>query len=337
MSSFITYQDVHIDVPLTNLTIARVQDFTGFVADKVFPLVPVQKATDKYYVWNSGDFLRADDVKPRAPRTEPEEFGLSFTTDTYSIEQYADAFSVDFETYANEDAALDVKLAHSTAAIQKHMIAREQRWSNTFFTSGVWDTDWTGVANAANDTAIEFTKFSDYTNSDPIVEIRRAIRAAKVASYNTFRPAKMVMTADVLDTLLDHPKILSRINGGASVGDPAMVNLSLMAQAFGVSEILVNEAMVNTAKEGLADNVGYVNSGKIAIFHEPPAPSKMVAAPGYIFTWSGVPNSSYGIDIVSYRDDALARQGVAERCHAIVNEDMKLVSPSLGIMLNSVL
>ena len=34
---------VHIDAPLTNLTVAFVQDATGFIADKVFPRVPVDK------------------------------------------------------------------------------------------------------------------------------------------------------------------------------------------------------------------------------------------------------------------------------------------------------
>ena len=52
--SFLTARDVHIDGPLTNLTIANIQSNEGFVADKIFPQVPVSKKTDKYYIWDSG-------------------------------------------------------------------------------------------------------------------------------------------------------------------------------------------------------------------------------------------------------------------------------------------
>jgi hypothetical protein len=335
MSSFLTQNDVHLDVPLTNLTIARVQDFSGFIADQIFPRVPVQKATDKYYIYTPGDFIRAGEVKPRAPRTRPEKFSLSLSTDTYAIAQYATAFDIDFETMANEDAALDVKTALASQAMMKHMIDREVRWASTYFTSGVWATDWTGVANGDNDTATEFTQWDDYTNSDPIVEVRRAIDAAHAASYGVFRPGTMVMTRDVRRALLDNPKILSRINGGASVGNPALVPDSLLAQAFGVERILISDAMQNTAAEGLADSVSYINSKKAAIFHSPPAPGRMVASPGYIFTWSSLPTSDFGIEMKTYRGDWLEAEGIAEEVHAIVNYDMKVVGSTLGIMFNT--
>lgn len=38
----LTPSDVHIDKPLTNLTLAYVQDQSMFIADKVFPVVGVQ-------------------------------------------------------------------------------------------------------------------------------------------------------------------------------------------------------------------------------------------------------------------------------------------------------
>ena len=65
----LTPSAVHIDQPLTNLTIAYLQNTTGFIADKVFPNVPVSKLTDKYYIYNREDFNRSGNVKPLAPRT----------------------------------------------------------------------------------------------------------------------------------------------------------------------------------------------------------------------------------------------------------------------------
>jgi hypothetical protein len=46
----LTASQVHIDQPLTNLTVAYLQSQDNFIADKVFPNVPVDKKTNKYYI-----------------------------------------------------------------------------------------------------------------------------------------------------------------------------------------------------------------------------------------------------------------------------------------------
>ena len=38
-----TQSDLHVNVPLTNVSVAYMQDKAHFIADKVFPRVPVQK------------------------------------------------------------------------------------------------------------------------------------------------------------------------------------------------------------------------------------------------------------------------------------------------------
>ena len=48
----LTPSQVHIDAPLTNLTLAYLQSQDTFIADKVFPTVDVQKQSDKYYKYN---------------------------------------------------------------------------------------------------------------------------------------------------------------------------------------------------------------------------------------------------------------------------------------------
>ena len=50
-------QDVHVSAALTNVSVAYFQDEENFIADKVFPVVPVVHQTDQYFVWNIGDFF----------------------------------------------------------------------------------------------------------------------------------------------------------------------------------------------------------------------------------------------------------------------------------------
>jgi len=45
--AMLTPSAVHIDAPLTNLTIAFLQDANVFIADRVFPKVSVAKKTDE--------------------------------------------------------------------------------------------------------------------------------------------------------------------------------------------------------------------------------------------------------------------------------------------------
>ena len=79
----LTPSQVHIDQPLTNLTIAYLQDQSNFIADKVFPVVGVDKQSDKYYIYDRDNMNRAGDVKKLAPRTEVNRIGMSLSQDSY--------------------------------------------------------------------------------------------------------------------------------------------------------------------------------------------------------------------------------------------------------------
>ena len=57
--------DVHVNTPLTQISIAYLQNQTEFVAAQVCPIIPVTKQSDRYYVYNRGDFFR-DQMQRRA-------------------------------------------------------------------------------------------------------------------------------------------------------------------------------------------------------------------------------------------------------------------------------
>ena len=60
---------VHVDRPLTNISIAYQQSATQFVAGRAAPTVSVAKKSDSYFQYNRADFYR-DEMKKRAPATE---------------------------------------------------------------------------------------------------------------------------------------------------------------------------------------------------------------------------------------------------------------------------
>ena len=332
----LTPAQVHIDQPLTNLTIAYLQSTTGFIADQVFPNVPVSKQTDKYYIYNREDFNRSGNVKPLGPRTRPERVGMSLSTDSYAIEVRALATDFDFQTLANEDTALDIRSAQSRMLTMQMMIDREKRWASTYFTDGVWDTEYTGVASSPTPGS-QVLQWDDYNNSTPIIDVTEAKRAAQLASGG-FRPNVMVVTRDVRDTLVHHPDILARLNGGATVSDTALVTDAKLAEIFEVSRFLVSDAIENTGAAGLDENNAFINTKKAALYYSPAAPGLMVPAAGYNFTWSTLDNSSgYGVEIRSYTGEYLAIEGIAEELHAVMAYDMKVVGTEMGVFFKDII
>ena len=147
----LTPSQVHIDQPLTNLTIAYLQDQSNFIADKVFPVVGVDKQSDKYYIYDRDNMNRTGDVKKLAPRTEVNRIGMSLSQDSYFAEVYGLGMDFDEQTLANEDAALEIRAAGSQTLLNRLLIHREEQFASTFFSAGVWTNQ---VNTSTNSTVV---------------------------------------------------------------------------------------------------------------------------------------------------------------------------------------
>ena len=330
----LTPSAVHIDAPLTNLTIAFLQDANGFIADRVFPKVSVAKTTDKYYIYNRADFNRVGQVQPRAPRTQAPRVGMSLSQDTYSAEVFSLATDFDFDTLANEDAALDIRSAGAQMLTHQLLIDREIKWATSYFGASIWGTDWTGVSGAP--TTNQVRQWSDYTNSSPIADVTNIMRTMQLKSGG-FKPNVMVVGKEVRDALVNNPTILARLNGGATVTNTALVTDAKLAEIFGVEEFLVMETVKNTAAEGLTEANAFIGGKSAAFYYRPRSAGLMVPSAGYTFTWDDLENASgHGITIKSYRGDYLAIDGVAEVLEANLAYDHKVVSSDMGAFIATV-
>jgi len=333
--AMLTPSAVHIDAPLTNLTVAFLQDANGFIADRVFPKVSVSKKTDKYYIYNRADFNRTGQVQARAPRTQAPRVGMTLSQDTYSADVYSLATDYDFFTLANEDAALDIRAAGAQMLTHQLLIDREIKWANTYFAGGVWGTDWDGVASSPS--SVQVIQWSDYTNSTPIVDVTRIMQTVQLKSGG-FKPNVMVVGKQVRDVLVNHPTILARLNGGATVTNTALVTDAKLAEIFGVEEFMVMETVKNTAAEGLTESNSFIGGKLAGFYYRPRSSGLMIPSAGYTFTWDELEGASgHGIAIKSYRGDYLAIDGIAEVLEANLAYDHKVVSADLGAVIDSVI
>ena len=321
----LTPSAVHIDQPLSNLTLAYVQEQTNFVADKVFPVVGVQRQSDKYYIYDRANMNRSGDVKKLAPRTEVSRIGMAISNDSYYADVYGIGMDFDEQTIANEDAMLEVRAAGAQTLINRVMIEREQQFASTFFTAGAWSTDVT-PANL----------WSDYTLSTPITDVTTARRTMQLKSGG-FKPNTMVVGKEVRDILVNHPDILARLNGGATVSNTALITDAKLAEIFEVENFYVMESVANTAAEGLAEVNGFIGGKNALLVHTPRASGLMTPAAGLTFAWNNIPGvNNLGITVESFSDDALKRQQVAEHIQVKMAYDMKIVGADLGYFFEAV-
>lgn len=318
-----TISDVHIDAILTNISVAYMQRAENMIADKVFPVVPVDKKSNKYFTYDKNDWFR-DEAQRRAPGTESSGGGYNLSTDTYSADVFAFHKDVDDQTLANADTPLNPLREAAEFVTSRLLLRREIQFISDFMTTGVWATDATGVA--ASPTGDEFVQWSDYTNSDPIEDIEEA--KEDILSTTGYEANTLVLGYQAYRQLKNHPDIVDRYKYTTS----SVITEEMLARLFGVNRILVAKSVRATNDEGLAPAMGF-NFGKSAcLLHVAPNPGLMTPSAGYIFAWTGVSgglNATIGTS--QFRMESLK----AARIEAEVAFDNKVVADDLGYFFAS--
>jgi len=309
-----TANDVHIDAILTNISVAYIQDQNAFVASKVFPTIPVEKQSDKYFVYTKGDWFR-DEAQLRAPATESAGSGYNLTTATYNTQVYAFHKDVDDQVRANADNPLNPDRDATSFITQRMLLRQEIQWASEFFTTGVWATDST-PSNLWN----------DYTASDPIGDVETA--KATILTSTGFLPNTMVMGYDVFRQLRNHPDIVDRVKYTSAEN----VTEDILARFFGVDRILVARAVKNTGLEGAATSMSSIVGKNAALYYVAPSAGILTPSAGYQFAWRGVSDGmGANIGITRFRMPELR----ADRIEAQMAWDNKVIASDLGYFFSA--
>lgn len=321
--------DVHVNAPLTNISIAFLQNATNFIASRVFPNIPVSKQSDRYYTYDRGDFNR-DEMAERAPSTESAGSGYNLdNTPTYYAPVYAIHKDIPDEVRANADAVLNPDQEATAFVTHKALIKREKLFVNSYFKGGIWTNDWDGVA--ASPSGNQVIQWSD-ANSTPIENMRAAKRS--VLESTGFEPNKLVLGRAVYDALLDHPDIIDRIKYGQTQGGPAQAGKETLAKLFEVDEILVMNAIENTSKEGQSAAHSFIGGKRALLTYSTSSPGLMTPTAGYTFSWTGFLGAgAEGNRIRSFRMEQIK----SDRVEIEMAFASKLVSADLGFFWDTII
>lgn len=314
---------VHIDAILTNISVAYMQKQDNFIADKVFPIIPVDKKSNKYFVYRKNDWFR-DEAQRRADATESAGSGYNLDTDSYSADVWAFHKDVGDQTVANADAPLSPLREAAEFVTHRLMLRRELQWVSDYFTTGVWGTDWAGVASSPSTN--QFIKWSDYASSDPLEDIEAAKET--ILSTTGHEGNTLVLGYQVFRKLKNHPDLVDRIK--YTTRD--VITEDVMASLFGVDRVLVAKAVKATNAEGATAAYDFAYGKAAALYHVAPSAGLLTPSAGYSFAWTGV-SSGLGqtIGTSNFRMESLK----ADRVEAEMAFDNKVVGADLGFFFGA--
>jgi hypothetical protein len=319
-----TLTDSHIDAILTNISVAYMQKQDNFIADKVFPVIPVDKKSNKYFVYTKNDWFR-DEAQRRADSTESAGSGYSLTTATYNTDVFAFHKDVGDQTLANSDAPLNPLREASEFVTQRLLLRKELQFVSDFFTTGVWGTDVTGVASGPSGS--QTIKWSDYTNSDPINDIeagKQSILSTTGQEANT-----LVLGYETFRQLKNHPDLVDRIKYTSS----QTITTDMLAAMFDIPRVMVAKAVKATNNEGATGAYGFAYGKGALLTHVAQNPGVLTPSAGYTFSWTGVSGGlGANIGTSSFRMEQLK----STRVEAEMAFDNKVVGADLGYFWTSI-
>lgn len=320
-----TMQNAHVDRALTNISVSYLQDANAFIADKVFPVVPVKRQSDMFYVYDKGDFMR-DEAQVRGAGSESAggDYGVE-AAEPYYCRKHAFHKDVTPEERVNYDEPLDADKDATDFVTQKMLIRREMQWATKFFKTGVWGTEITGGASAGDGTAV---KWSEAT-SNPIKDVTEA--GVKMAGETGYKPNTLVLSPYAFNALKNHEDILDRIK----YTQKGIVTEDLLATLFGVDKVLVAWSVVNSAAKGADASVDFIMGKHALLCYSNPRPALRKPSAGYIFAWTGLEGAgAYGNRIVRLPMDQLGLG--TERIEGEMAFDTKVICKDLGVFFKDI-
>lgn len=316
-----TMSDVHVNRPLTDISVAYAQKAEQFVANKVFPMIPVAKQSDLYYSYSKDSWLRLEAAK-RAPCTESRGASWDLSTESYFAHVFALHHDVCDQLRANQDAAIDLDRDATLYLTTQMLMQKDADFAARFMVGASWPGN--------TDTATNLGGLWTASTADPISQLRKA--QTDVQRVTGFRPNVAVLGREAWDALQDNVNVLNRIQ----FNQLGIVSKELVAAAAELDALYVIESVANSAAEGVTASVDFTGgtaaSKSCLLVYRPARPSLLEPSAGYNFTWTGLLGSGdMGFRIKSYR----LERNAATRVEAEMAYDQKLVAADLGYLITA--
>ncbi len=273
-----TPQSIHVDAILTNLSVAYKNGL--YIAEQVFPAVPVSKQSDKYFTFPKGAWFR-DEAAMRGPGGEAPEGGYEVSIDSFFCNEWAFDHRIPKEVIENADIPLQPWQTGVEFVSDKILLRKERLVAAAVMATGNWSTNDDVNGDWAHG-AVTNTFIPD------ILDAKETMRRL-IGKY----PNRLLMDAKTFKELKQVAAIIDRIKYTGTSGKPADVTLETLAALLELDQVLLGAAIYSSAKEkkGGADftavDIWEVNStkGSAFLYYVPPTVALQTPSAGYVFNW----------------------------------------------------
>lgn len=318
---------------LTNVSISYLQKPENYAKGlRLFPRVPVALSAGHYYIFDKATLAR-DDVqrKPQFGKVQPVLMGNG--EDTYSCKVDQVIIGIDQITALNYQRSGAPGMnnpykAKTIMATEKMNIHLDRVFAENFFKAGVWGQEMTGISTGTP-SGSQFYQF-DNANSDPIVLFDHLME--EITREGRRRPNKLALGVETFHALKQNPMVFERIKYGGSTANPATVNERVLAELFGIDEIVVLNSTYNSAPFGVKENMKYICDPKGALLlYAPSTPMIDEPSAGYTFSWDPLGNGQP----VTFRQWRGEEGTYSEFIEGICSYDMKKTGDDLAVYLKN--
>ena len=302
--------DVHVNAPLTNFALQLRN--RAFVAEEVFPVIPVVKESDLYYTFTREE-IRDVDTK-RAQGALAKEIEWVPSTATYVAEEYALRHLLTDRIVNNADVPVRPRLNTVAKLMKWIMLGQEKRVQ--------------AVCQASGNSVATVAVAPKWDGTSPTIE--RDIDTAKDSIRNNagVEPNAIVLPENVKDVVKRDSTIRDLIRYVVNLGSgnrELLMNGELPPVMFNLA-IIIAGAVEDTSKIGQSSTIAKIWNDAVPVFYREQAVSLDALSWGYIMR---VQNPI----VTSYRDEA--RKG--EWIEASILQAEELVTSSAANLLTDTL
>lgn len=236
----------YVDQALTNLSQAWMNDSADFIAEKIFPVIPVDKKTGKYWAYNKDNLIvPSSTLRTGEAQTQRASFGKSLN-DFGPLSEHALKDFVSKDEYEMTDSPLNVDTDVTNFLNGQMAIAEEQDLATMLSDTAIV---------TQNTTLSGTSQWSDYSNSDPIADIKAGAVAMRTAALKV--PNTAFMSWEVWMQIIDHPAILDRLIR-TQFGVVTEADVLRLLAPYGITKLFVGKVQKNTAAKGQTATLGSV-------------------------------------------------------------------------------
>lgn len=272
---------VHIDAALSQFAVQYRPNEGVLIADYASPVIPVNKQSDKYFVFDPANNIGIGNGQisgsTGTPTTIP--WGMD-TPGTYNVLFYGHRLFVPLAVQANADAPLNPEFDATEVLLDQLALEREYRIAQVY----------TNASNYGSNTrALTGAQQWDNPGSDPVADITNALSTAGLLAG---RPNTAIFSQTVWDALSRHPAIERYILGRAATtmgATPLGVTTEMFAQRFGLKNVYIGAARYNSAAPGASVSASYV-WGRCAAFVKIESRPSMQRTQNFMYTMRWTPS-----------------------------------------------